>query len=151
MDDDSPSPQEQRNVRNLTWDELPPKRRRFFFWLLLMVLLIGPLAGTLLEVLGVSDMWSEVLVFVLLVTVLGFLGRAAWLELQERRAKGEEPPPARVTVAGLFAWTLATLLLWGLVAYFAVSIGRPFIPMIPIFFTAVTVMRFRHWHLQRTS
>jgi hypothetical protein len=130
--------------RNVLWDDLPPKRRRFFIWLFLLLILIGPLATIPLQLFGLSDLWAGVVVLIAVACVLIPLGWAAWQELQERRATGEEPAPAHVRGAVLAAWIVVTLLFWVLVVMVAIPRG-PVIPLIPILFTVITVMRFRQW------
>lgn len=134
-----------RSSRNVSWDDLPPKRRRFIVWLFLLLLLIGPLAAIPLKLLGMSDLWAAVVVQTAAAGVLIRLGWGAWQELQERRAAGQEPPPAHVRGAVLASWLVFTVLLWALMVVVVVPQGPVIIPLIPILFTVITIMRFRQW------
>jgi hypothetical protein len=135
--------------RNRTWDELPPKRRRFYFWLFLLLFLLGPLARIPLEMAGVSSFSAALIVLVLTVSILIPLGWQAWKELQQRRARGEELPPATVKRRTVVAWVIATLLLWGALAFLVAESRGPFIPLIPILCTFMTGRRFVQWRRQR--
>lgn len=135
--------------RNLSWDDLPPKRRRFLIWFVVLLVLVGPLAAIPLQLIGLSDWWAGVVVLIVMAGVLVPLGRAAWRELQERRASGEEPAPARVRGAVLAAWLLLTLLLWVLLVVVVVAQRGPVIPTVPVLSTVITVTRFRQWLRQR--
>lgn len=143
-DEDSAS---RYSSRNVSWDDLPSKRRRFYFWLFMLLLLIAPLATIPLQLFGLSDVWAGVVVLTAVAAVLIPLGWAAWQELQERRAAGEEPPPAHVRAPVLAVWIVFALLLWVLVVAVVVPRG-PVIPLVPILVTVITVIRFRQWRRQ---
>lgn len=134
--------------RNRTWDELPPKRKRFYFWLFLLLFLLGPVGRIPLEMAGMSSFLAALIVLVLTVSILIPLGWQAWKELQQRRASGEELPPATVKGRTVVAWLIATLLLWGALAFLVAESRGPFIPLIPILCTFMTGRRFVQWRQQ---
>lgn len=146
--DDSTSRYAQRNV---AWDDLPPKRRRFYFWLVLSLLFLGPLGGIPLEMAGASSFAAAMIIVGLTVAILVPLGWVAWQELKQRRASGEELPPAPVKGRTVMAWAVATLLLWGVVAFVAATSSGPWIPLIPMFFTVIAGRRFLQWRGQRVG
>lgn len=133
--------------RNRTWDELPPHRRRFWGWLFVLLLLIAPIARFLLQLLGVSSFAASMIVLAILVLVLVPLGRAAWRELKQRRASGEDIPP-RISGRVVIAWFIAAALLWAVFASLVVSQG-PLVALLPLFVTATAIWRLSQWHGQR--
>lgn len=146
--DDSTSRYAQRNV---TWDDLPPKRKRFYFWLLLSLFILGPLGRILLEMAGSSSFTAAMIILGLTVVITVPLGWVAWQELKQRRASGEELPPAPVKGRTVVAWIVATLLFWGVVAFVAATSSGPLIPLLPMFCTFIAGKRFLQWRRQRVG
>lgn len=131
------------------WDALPPKRKRFYLWAFLWWLLGGFLSIPL-QLMGLPYLLAALIVLGLAALHLIPLGRAAWQELQQRRASGEEPPPKPVNTGALLGWVVATVTLWALFAVLVPMTDEVAIPVIPIVVTVVAVLRFRRWRTQRT-
>lgn len=146
--DDSTSRYAQRNV---TWDDLPPRRRRFYFWLILSLFFLGPLGRIPLEMAGASSFAAAMIILGLTVVILVPLGWVAWQELKQRRASGEELPPAPVKGRAVVAWVVATLLFWGVVAFVAATSSGAWIPLLPMFFTVIAGRRFLQWRRQKVG
>jgi hypothetical protein len=137
--------------RNVTWDDLPPKRKRFYFWLVLALFFLGPLGRIPLEMAGASSFAAAVIILGLTVVILVPLGWVAWQELKQRRASGEELPPAPVKGSAVVAWVVATLLFWGAVAFVAATSSGPLIPLLPILCTVIAGRRFLQWRRQNVG
>lgn len=134
----------------LGWDELPPQRTRFYFWLFLFFLL-GPLGRIPLEMAGASSFLAAMTILGLTVVILIPLGWLAWQELRQRRANGEDLPPATVKGAVVVAWAVTSLLFWGAVALVPAESRDPLIPLLPMFCTLITCRRFLQWRRQRVG
>jgi hypothetical protein len=96
---------------------------------------------------------SKIMVAIVVVALIAATvipaGWAAWQELQQRRANGEEPPPAPVKGVSVVGWAVATAALWGLYVVVLPAADNPVIPVLPILVTVTAVMRFRRWRQQK--
>jgi hypothetical protein len=111
---------------------LPPKRRRFFIWLITSILFLSPLGATAFQLLGMPEFWAVAIALVLVLLPSIPLGWAAWQELLQRRASGEEPSPAQVKGKVVVAWAATTLCAW-IAAVLLAAWQGPLIPLIPVF------------------
>jgi len=132
------------------WDALPPKRKRFYLWAVLWWLL-GGFLGIPLQLIGIPYFLAALIVLGLAALHLIPLGRAAWQELHQRRASGEEPPPKLVSTGALVGWVVATIVLWTFFGVLVPMTDEVAIPVIPIVVTIVAVLRFRQWRAQAVS
>lgn len=146
---------EQRSVRspgwNGTWEALPPKRRRFFFWAFLWVVILDTACRALLELAGVPGLAASVLTIAGGLVQLVPLGRAAWEELVQRRARGEEPQPRPMTRRRLTAWAVWTVISWAGFTAVVIWEMRPLFPALPLFLTIITVLGVRQRRRENRS
>jgi hypothetical protein len=130
------------------WNDLPLKRRRLFGWLVAWWVL-GGLVHIPLRLIGLSQPLVAIVVVALIAATVIPLGWAAWQELQQRRANGEEAPPAPVRGRSVVGWAVVTAALWGLYVVVLPAADGPAIPVLPILATVTAVMRFRRWRQQK--
>lgn len=109
-------------------------------------MLVAPIARSLLQVLGLSDLAASILALALSLLILVPLGLAALREARERKKAGLEPPVFPVTTRALTAWIVSALVLWIIYAFLVVSQGFV-LPVMPVFVSIVAV---RRW-IQRRS
>lgn len=137
---------ERHAYQNRTWAGLPPRQTRFYLWIFLTAVLVAPIARSLLQVLGLSDLAASILALALSLLILVPLGLAALREARERKKAGLEPPVFPVTTRALTAWIVSALVLWIIYAFLVVSQGFV-LPVMPVFVSIVAV---RRW-IQRRS
>lgn len=137
---------ERHAYQSRTWAGLPPRQTRFYLWIVLTAVLVAPIARSLLQVLGLSDLAASILALALSLLILVPLGLAALREARERKKAGLEPPVFPVTTRALTAWIVSALVLWIIYAFLVVSQGFV-LPVMPVFVSIVAV---RRW-IQRRS
>lgn len=134
--------------RYRSWDDLPPKRRRLFGWLIVWWLL-GSLVSIPFKLVGLSGVVVAVIVVALFAAMMIPAGWAAWQELQQRRADGEESPPPQVKGGSVIGWASATATFWGLYGAVLPYAEGPAIPAVPLWVSVVAVLKFRRWRQQK--
>jgi hypothetical protein len=129
---------------------MPPKRKRFIVWVLLAWFLF-PFPGMVLRAAGLPDFATTLVVTAAVAAIFIPLGRAAWQELQQRRAEGLEPPPKPVTKGTLIFLVIFNVVVWAGTVWYMVDYRGLVVPTVSICLTVATVILFRRWWVQRAA
>jgi hypothetical protein len=129
---------------------MPPKRKRLIVWGLLGYFLLQFIAIGL-RAAGLPRVVTMLVVVAAVAAIFIPLGRAAWLELQQQRAEGLEPPPKPVTKRSLIVLAVFNVIFWAGTVWYMVAYRELLIPVVPIWLTVVTVIQFRRWRAQTAA
>jgi len=122
---------------------MPPKRRRLVVWGLLW-LFLSSLLDSILEALGVPELWRPVLLAAALAAVFVPLVRGAIAETRALRAEGVDMPAFVITRKAVIVLAVFTGALW--VVFAALTFFGAFaVPLVPIAWSLVLAFQARQW------
>ena len=122
---------------------MPPKRRRLVVWGLLW-LFLSSLLDSILEALGVPELWRPVLLAAALAAVFVPLVRGAIAETRALRAEGVDMPAFVITRKAVIVLAVFTGALW--VVFAALTFFGAFaFPLVPIAWPLVLAFQARQW------
>jgi hypothetical protein len=130
---------------------MPPKKRRLIVWALLWFFPLETVAALILRWSGLSSFATSLGVTVLTAAIFIPLGRAACLELQQRRAEGLEPPPRPVSRKAFIIAVVLGVLMWVCYWLLMASDPRPILPIMPFLITGYVAFLGWRRHTQKQT
>jgi type VI protein secretion system component VasF len=114
---------------------MPPRKRRLIVWALFWLFPLGMITGWILRWIGLPPLAASLSFAALTAAIFIPLGRAACLELRQRRAEGLEPPPRPVTRKAFIIAVVLIILMWIGYGLLMASDPRPVFPFLPVLIT----------------